>query len=165
MGKHPDLLKKYFWDGEGAALGTLKNECAEEMSAHIAHWVSEEHKDKSAAERAALIKKILQDELEAEPFGEFSYDTLVVCGSKNYALRRKMLAHPEIDDLENLTLKGIRKNAKIHRFCEPQEYKQALSTKTAVPWQEIPNGGEALQFKHYELLARGGAIQQHQEQF
>lgn len=33
--EHPDLMKKYMWDGCGKALGALKNECEDMLNSKI----------------------------------------------------------------------------------------------------------------------------------
>lgn len=113
MGKYPDLLNKYFWDNEGKELGTLKNECEEEIKAHVKHWVKQNLRPEIQEQS---IKDILEAELAAEPHGEYSFDSLVVCGCKNYALRRKFLVY-DLPPLEMFTLKGLRKNAKISAYA------------------------------------------------
>ena len=156
------LLDKYFWDGKGRALGTLKNECTEELEHHIMDCIVQDPgcKDWDKAFRKAYCEQLMRDELAAEPANEFSFDTMIVCGNKSYALRRcfisqrGMYEHMHWPPLEIHTLKGIRKRDPITAYRESPDS----------DWVPCPVGTK-LTFDHYLIMARGGALLQNQTQF
>jgi hypothetical protein len=156
------LLDKYFWDGKGKALGTLKNECTEELEHHIMECI--EHDPGCADWDKTLTKaycaQLMKEELEAEPAHEFSFDSMIICGNKSYALRRHFMSargmheHMHWPPLEIHTLKGIRKRESIAawRLTEDSDWIScAPDTK--------------LTYEHYRIMARGGALLQNQTQF
>jgi len=69
--KYPDLLEKFMWDGCGAELGALKNECLEKCE-------------------AKLTKEQLAQQIEADD-GELKFDICQILGPKLYSLKKTLL--------------------------------------------------------------------------
>lgn len=175
MLKHPELIQQFFWDGKGAALGTLKNECDKELMKHIKkHLKKVEHaqySDDTTKEYSERVQKIYDDECAAENVpGDLSFDTMVVCGNKSYALRRHMLVHKQFPELVCMTLKGVRKSDPIDSFCLDYDRKRVLLDENGVKLKDNNrfvryDPPQPVQFHHYEIMANGGAILQRQTQF
>jgi hypothetical protein len=69
--QHTDLMEKFMWDGCGAELGALKNECGEKCE-------------------SKLTKEQLDQQIEADG-GELKFDECQILAPKVYSLRKTLI--------------------------------------------------------------------------
>jgi hypothetical protein len=94
---HPELKRKFQWDGNGVELGSLKNECDE----YVEGIIEEEFPDYNKKE----LKEVY-DELLIREGGNFSFDKGIITGCKQYALQKKIHINGKEIIIEIVKMKG-----------------------------------------------------------
>lgn len=101
---HPDIKKRFQWDGVGNELGTLKNECVDAVKEKLIKLYGKDNMDK--------VNNKLKELVEAED-GNMFFDKLITTGCKQYGLYKKILIDGVIHEVEIAKCKGYQKNKKL----------------------------------------------------
>lgn len=113
LNDHPQLRQKFQWDGIGAELGCLKNECDE----YIEKIVSKHY---GATKGSPEFNKRYSEVLEAEN-GNLSWDSCIITGCKQYALKKVITLDGTPYPIEINKLKGYSQSKNKLHFSDMEQ--------------------------------------------
>jgi len=120
LNDYPNLKEKYQWDGDGSELGSLKNECDDELKNYLKKHFKNEW------------KTLLNDMIKKEN-GNLHFDYGYIAGCKQYALSKSFIINGETHKVEIIKMKGFSqkvarggrklKMTEIVKLCENPKYR------------------------------------------
>ena len=149
LNDYPEIKKQFQWDGDGSELGSLKNECDDYVESILKKIYKSDTKDKELNKiNLSKQKKIFKQLLKKEN-GNFSFDSGIITGCKQYGLKKTITIEEETYEIEIVKIKGY-------------SQKDTYDFKVGDGWVKKVN---KLKYSDMEDINNGINIKQPQSQF
>jgi hypothetical protein len=110
---YPELKEEFQWDGNGTELGSLKNECHEEVEKALKNLYPDKDKvTKADIPENKMKRETLFNELLRKENGNMHFDSGILTGCKQYSMSKDLSVEGNIIPVEICKLKGYSKKGK-----------------------------------------------------
>ena len=133
MKEFPDIMEKYCWDGNGDALGSMKNEADDEVKGHYKDVITKEYASTPLGAEwvktdlgIATIKQDTKDLFNIQykyDNEDIFWDGMIGGGCKQYALKKELL---DIKQIEIAKMKGYKSKGEGGKKLKYSQFKDLV---------------------------------------